>query len=118
MGSKFEKNIGNILQNIGDLERMSTKLTLGKIGPRELNQMAQSIHEVEKIKEELTDRKVFRTFPFEIKDILACAKQINSTTHLQTCYGLNLKRKYPGTKFSSWHSSVDHVVHVGSCCCV
>lgn len=77
--SKFEKNIGNILQNIGDLERMSTKLTLGKIGPRELNQMAQSIHEVEKIKEELTDRKVFRTFPFEIKDILACAKQINST---------------------------------------
>jgi len=46
----FRIDMGNIIQNIGDIERIVSKIATGKINPRELLQLARALRAVEKLK--------------------------------------------------------------------
>ncbi len=46
---EFKNNIEDSIRNIGDLERIGSKIATGKVTPRELLQLARALHAVERL---------------------------------------------------------------------
>ncbi len=51
--SEQRERLRSLLGQLGDMERMATRLATGRIGPRELQRLAQSLHAVEALGSEL-----------------------------------------------------------------
>ncbi len=62
---EITENITRPLKNIGDLERLISKVSAGRINPREMNQLRRALQNIIPIKELLND-KIFENYKFDL----------------------------------------------------
>jgi DNA mismatch repair protein MutS len=62
---EITENITRPLKNIGDLERLISKVSAGRINPREMNQLRRALQNIIPIKELLND-KIFENYTLDL----------------------------------------------------
>ena len=62
------KSLQGLLKEIGDLERMSSKIATGKIIPRELNQVKKSLQAILEIKKQLSENPILKPITDQLNE--------------------------------------------------
>ena len=73
------KEIESHLKLISDIERLSTRLSTGRIGPRELTRIAESLLQVQKIGEKLNGENEWMSYLEKLDPLTNLSELINKT---------------------------------------
>ncbi len=70
-----------LIKNSGDLERLISKVAIGKVNPRELNHIKEALYHIEEIRDILSKQKFkpFQTFVELLNPCLSIRKEIEDT---------------------------------------
>src|SRR5574344_1159045 len=76
----FRKDICSTIQNIGDIERIVSKISAGKINPRELLQLTKALRAIEKLKSlcEQQNQPAFRKIAEQLNPCLSICQRIEN----------------------------------------
>lgn len=75
---EFKNDVEDSIRNIGDLERIGSKIATGKVSPRELLQLARALHAVEKLQKLCAQQStaVFRKTAEQLNPCLSICQRI------------------------------------------
>lgn len=86
LNQDLQAEISRLLRQIGDIERMAAKIPLKRVGPRELIQLARSLHNSQLLKEGINQAAAFTDKNHPLSDLIVDLNPCEEVQKLIGCY--------------------------------